>query len=96
MPEADTILLDNDVYIIPDILCNAGGVTVSYFEWVQGGMGFFWSEKEIDERLSRLIKEAFHRVRHFADDCGIPNRIAAIAVGIARVDRTMRWRGLYA
>ncbi len=55
-----------------------------------------WSEQEIDERLSRLIKEAFYKVRHFSHERGVPNRIAALAVGIARVDRTMRWRGLYA
>lgn len=96
MPEADPILLANGVYIIPDVLCNAGGVTVSYFEWVQGGMHFFWSEAEIDERLSKLMKSAFHRVRNFADQRGIPNRMAALCLGIDRVDQVMRRRGLYA
>ncbi|MEP0842205.1 MAG: Glu/Leu/Phe/Val dehydrogenase [Phycisphaerae bacterium] len=96
MPEADAILLDNGVHIIPDILCNAGGVTVSYFEWVQGGMHFFWSESEIDERLSKLMKSAYHRVRQFARERHIPDRMAALCIGIARVDDVMRRRGLYA
>lgn len=96
MPEADSILLANGVHIIPDILCNAGGVTVSYFEWVQGGMHFFWSEAEIDERLSKLMKTAYHRVRQFAGRRNIPNRMAALSIGIARVDDVMRRRGLYA
>lgn len=96
MPEADPILLEKDVFIIPDVLCNAGGVTVSYFEWVQGGMHFFWSEAEIDERLSKLMKDAIRRVRQFATSRKVPNRMAALCIGIARVDHVMRRRGLYA
>ena len=96
MPEADPILLNNGVFVIPDVLCNAGGVTVSYFEWVQGGMHFFWSEAEIDERLSKLMRDAFHRVREFARSRNVSNRMAALCIGIARVDRVMRRRGLYA
>ena len=96
MPDADAILLDNNVHIIPDVLCNAGGVTVSYLEWVQGGMQFFWSAEEIDERLSRLIRSAYQEVHAFAKQRGVPNRFAALCLGIARVDCTMRRRGLYA
>lgn len=96
MPEADAVLLERGIRIIPDILCNAGGVTVSYFEWVQGGMHFFWSEAEIDERLSRMIKSAYHRVRQFTTAHGVPDRMAALCLGIARVDHVMRRRGLYA
>lgn len=96
LPEADPILQANGIYLIPDILCNAGGVTVSYFEWVQGGMHFFWSEAEIDERLSKLMKAAFHRVRQFAKERSMSHRMAALCIGIARVDHVMRRRGLYA
>ncbi|GMU23035.1 MAG: glutamate dehydrogenase [Phycisphaerae bacterium] len=96
MPEADPILRKNNVFTIPDVLCNAGGVTVSYFEWVQSGMSFFWSEAEIDERLSKLMKGAFHRTRQFASSRGVPMRMAALCLGISRVDETMRRRGLYA
>jgi glutamate dehydrogenase (NAD(P)+) len=96
LPEADPILAANGVHIIPDILCNAGGVTVSYFEWVQGGMHFFWSEAEIDTRLSNLMKDAYARVREFAKARAVPTRMAALCLGIARVDHVMRRRGLYA
>ncbi len=96
LPEADPILVANGVHVIPDILCNAGGVTVSYFEWVQGGMHFFWSEAEIDSRLSNLMKDAYARVREFARTRNVPPRMAALCLGIARVDHVMRRRGLYA
>lgn len=96
MPDADPILAASGVQVLPDILCNAGGVTVSYFEWVQGGMNFFWSEAEIDTRLSNLIKGAYARVRQFAKTRGVPDRLAAMCIGIARVDDVMRRRGLYA
>jgi glutamate dehydrogenase (NAD(P)+) len=94
--EADPILIDNGVYIIPDIVCNAGGVIVSYFEWVQGGMNFFWREEEIDSRLQHVLRDGFLRVRSFARNANVPMRIAAMCVGISRIDRTMRLRGLYA
>lgn len=96
MPDADPILKDNGVYIIPDFVCNAGGVIVSYFEWVQGGMNFFWSEEEIDKRLTDLILGGYRRARDFSRQRNVPFRTAALCVAISKVDRTMRWRGLYA
>lgn len=96
MPEADTVLAEQGVFILPDIICNAGGVTVSYFEWVQGGMNFFWSEEEIDKRLQDIIRGGYRRSYEFAEQRKVPFRIAALCVAIAKVDRTMRWRGLYA
>ncbi|MGE0482275.1 MAG: Glu/Leu/Phe/Val dehydrogenase [Phycisphaerae bacterium] len=96
MPEADPVLADNGVHVVPDIVCNAGGVTVSYFEWVQGGMLFFWDEDEIDTRLQRIIRGGYQRARQFARERKISMRIAALCVGIGRVDRAMRLRGLYA
>ncbi len=94
--DAEPILLANGVHVIPDILCNAGGVTVSYFEWVQGGMHFFWSADDIDQRLHKLMSKAYQSVREFAKTRGVTNRQAALCIGIARVDLTMRRRGLYA
>jgi glutamate dehydrogenase (NAD(P)+) len=96
MPDADRTLLENGTLIIPDILCNAGGVTVSYLEWVQGGIHFFWSAEAIDRRLRGLMKRTYHTVRGFSRDRGLSNRMAALCLGITRVDATMRSRGLYA
>ena len=62
-PEADLILADSDIFIIPDVLCNAGGVTVSYFEWVQDMQQFFWSEEQVNQKLEELMLKAFYRVR---------------------------------
>lgn len=96
MVEADEILLSKGVFTIPDILCNAGGVTVSYFEWVQGGMHFFWSEEEIDARLNRLLREAFRRMMDEVEHLGVPPRSASLALAIKQVDQVMRSRGLFA
>jgi glutamate dehydrogenase (NAD(P)+) len=95
-PEADTFLERDGVFVLPDILCNGGGVVVSYFEWVQGGMHFFWTADEIDTRLHNIMKNAFADVRRFATERGVSNRMAAMCIGISRVDQTMRQRGLYA
>lgn len=95
-PEADEILLKNGVYVIPDIVCNAGGVIVSYFEWVQNGMNFFWSADEIDQRLSRIIRGGYRASATFAKQRSVPMRISSLCVGIDRVDKSMRLRGLYA
>src|SRR6185295_13542873 len=61
-PQADDILLEKGIFVIPDVLCNAGGVTASYFEWVQGLQSFFWTEDEVNERLDQIMTKAFHEV----------------------------------
>jgi glutamate dehydrogenase (NAD(P)+) len=94
-PEADAILADSDVFIIPDILCNAGGVTVSYFEWVQDMQQFFWSEKEVNEKLETLMLKAFHRVRDLARERELSMRMAALTLGIQKVAREKLRRGLF-
>ena len=96
MPDADPILREKGVHVIPDILCNIGGVTVSYFEWVQGGMHMFWPADEIDRRLHTMMKDAYQRVRTFASERKVSYRMAALCIGISAVDVTMRRRGLYA
>jgi glutamate dehydrogenase (NAD(P)+) len=96
LPEADPVLADNDVEVIPDLLCNAGGVTVSYFEWVQGGINMIWSATEIESRLYETMTDAFGRVCQFARTRGVSKRMAALCLGISNVDRTMARRGLYA
>lgn len=93
--EADPILLDKGIFIIPDILCNAGGVTVSYFEWVQGGMHFFWSAEEIDSRLSQQLRRAFGRMVEEMKRMNISTREATLTLAIRRVDEVMRSRGLF-
>ena len=67
-PEADEILADSDIFVIPDVLCNAGGVTVSYFEWVQDIQQFFWSEEQVNQKLEELMLKAFHQVRELAKE----------------------------
>jgi glutamate dehydrogenase (NAD(P)+) len=94
-PEADRILEDKGVFIIPDILCNAGGVTVSYFEWVQSLQFFFWSDEEINERLERIMVNSFHAVMAEAENRKIERRVAAQALGIARVAKATELRGIY-
>lgn len=94
-PEADTILENKGVFIIPDILCNAGGVTSSYFEWVQDLQSFFWTENEIDDRLERILVDAFHDVMKEADQRKVGRRIAAQCLGINRVAEATKARGIY-
>jgi len=93
---ADEILLQKDVFVIPDILANAGGVTVSYFEWVQDRQGFFWRESEVNERLQDFIEQAFDGVVDAAENFKVRNRIGAYIVAIERVAKALKLRGIYA
>ena len=94
-PEADTILFDKGVFIIPDILCNAGGVTVSYFEWAQDESHVFWDETEVYARLEKIMKSSFDSVIKIHRDRKVNTRIAANMLGIGRVGEATRLRGLY-
>jgi len=93
---ADSIVQAKDIFIIPDILANAGGVTVSYFEWVQDRQGFFWRESEVNERLKDVMERSFDEVVHYAETHQVNNRIAAYIVAIDRVARALKLRGFYA
>jgi glutamate dehydrogenase (NAD(P)+) len=92
-PEADVILHERGVYVIPDFLCNAGGVTVSYFEQVQNAYDFYWEEGEVHERLDAKMTAAFHAVHKAAQSYGVHNRMGAYIVSVARVAEAMKLRG---
>jgi glutamate dehydrogenase (NAD(P)+) len=94
--QADPILEKSGIFIIPDILANAGGVTVSYFEWVQDRQGFFWRESEVNERLQDVMEQSFDEVIRYAETHGVNNRIAAYILAIDRVARALKLRGFYA
>jgi glutamate dehydrogenase (NAD(P)+) len=94
-PEADQILREKDVFIIPDILCNAGGVTVSYFEWVQDLQSFFWGEDEINERLRQIMVRSFNQILRVAHEKNIDMRTAAQVLAIHRVAEAVQLRGIY-
>jgi glutamate dehydrogenase (NAD(P)+) len=94
-PEADSILYDQGVFVLPDILASAGGVTVSYFEWVQGLQEFFWSEREVNAQLERVMRRAFQSVLNVAETRSIPMRTAASLIGIQRVADAVSTRGIY-
>jgi glutamate dehydrogenase (NAD(P)+) len=95
-PVADEILGGNGVFVIPDILANAGGVTVSYFEWVQDRQGFFWNEELVNSRLEELMVSNFGQVVSYAAKHGVHNRIAAYMLAIDRVAFAIKLRGIYA
>jgi glutamate dehydrogenase (NAD(P)+) len=94
-PKADDILHDKGVLIVPDVIANAGGVTVSYFEWVQDFSSFFWTEDEINQRLTRIMREAFTAVWQLAEEKKVSLRTAAFIVACTRVLQARELRGLY-
>jgi glutamate dehydrogenase (NAD(P)+) len=95
-PLADQILEDKKVFVIPDILANAGGVTVSYFEWVQDRQGFFWTEKAVNEQLEQIMVNSFASIVGYADQHRVNNRTAAYMVALDRVAAAIKLRGIYA
>ena len=94
-PEADAILHDRGVFLIPDILCNAGGVTVSYFEWVQDMQSFFWTEQRINQSLKEIMDQSFEAVHAMSHRHEVDMRTAAYMVAVARVAEATTLRGLY-
>jgi glutamate dehydrogenase (NAD(P)+) len=94
-PEADAILYDRGIFVIPDILCNAGGVTVSYFEWVQDMQSFFWTEERINQSLKEIMDRAFEAVHTMSHRHSVDMRTAAYMVAVARVAEATTLRGLY-
>ena len=94
--EADAVLKEKGVFLIPDVLANAGGVVVSYFEWVQDLQNFFWTEEEVNKKLREILVKAFHQVLNMSQKQQVDMRLAALMIGIDRVARAMLWRGLYA
>jgi glutamate dehydrogenase (NAD(P)+) len=94
--QADSILAEKNVFVIPDILANAGGVTVSYFEWVQDRQGYFWNEKLVNERLEEIMVNSFGDVIGYAEKHAVNNRTAAYILALDRVALAIRRRGLYA
>jgi glutamate dehydrogenase (NAD(P)+) len=93
---ADQILADKRVFVIPDILANAGGVTVSYFEWVQDRQGFFWNEQMVNTQLEEIMVESFDAVVEYAGKHSVNNRTAAYMLALDRVALAIKLRGIYA
>lgn len=93
--EADDALRKSEVFVIPDILCNSGGVIVSYFEWVQDLQNFFWTEAEVNDRLYRILEQTFSQVMQFAKREKLYHRDAALAIGIKKVADAKKVRGLF-
>jgi len=95
-PLADEVLAEKGVFVIPDILANAGGVTVSYFEWVQDRQGYFWNERLVNERLEEIMTESFDAVVRYAETHNVNNRTAANMLALDRVAYAIKLRGIYA
>lgn len=94
-PEADAILADSNIFIIPDVLCNAGGVTVSYFEWVQDIQQFLWSEEQVNQKLQELMLRAFHQVYNLSRERRLQMRTAALSLGVQKIAKEKMRRGLF-
>jgi glutamate dehydrogenase (NAD(P)+) len=92
---ADDVLSDRGVLVVPDVICNAGGVTVSYFEWVQDFSSYFWSDVEIDARLDTILTDALRKIWNEADHRAISLRTATFAVACERILKARQERGLY-
>lgn len=95
-PQADEILRQRGVFVVPDILANAGGVVVSYFEWVQDRYGYFWREDQVRTRLEEKMRQAFHDVLELSTQLGVDLRTGAYCLGVQRIVEARRLRGLYA
>ena len=96
-PDADLVINQrrDEIFVIPDILCNAGGVIVSYFEWVQDLQQLFWTEPEVRDRLNRILERSFQSVMHRSDRDKVPTRVAAMAIGVEKVQKAKKTRGLF-
>jgi glutamate dehydrogenase (NAD(P)+) len=92
---ADEILAEKHVFVVPDILANAGGVTASYFEWVQDRQGYFWKENLVNERMENILRDSFDDVIRYSEAHNVNNRIAAYMLAIDRVAYTIKQRGIY-
>ena len=95
LPEADDILAERGILVVPDVICNAGGVTVSYFEWVQDFNSYFWTEEEINQRLDQILITSLNKIWDTADRHRISLRTATFAVACERILMVRRDRGLY-
>ena len=93
---ADEVFNEKKIFVMPDILANAGGVTVSYFEWVQDRQGYFWKESVVNEQLEHIMVSSFEDVVNMAEQHKVSNRIGAYMLAIDRVAYTIRQRGIYA
>jgi glutamate dehydrogenase (NAD(P)+) len=94
-PEGDAILLDKGVFLVPDVLANAGGVTVSYFEWVQDLQQFFWDEGEINKRLDRIMRESFQHVLSVRESHSVDMRLSAYILAVQTVAQASDARSIY-
>jgi len=94
-PEADRVFDQKGIFLIPDILCNAGGVTVSYFEWVQDENHLFWDENDVNAKLEKIMTRSFNDVFKIHVDHKVNMRLAANMLGVGRVAEACRVRGLY-
>jgi glutamate dehydrogenase (NAD(P)+) len=94
-PEADKILKQNKIFVIPDVLANAGGVTVSYFEWVQGNLSYFWTKREVNLKLRDIMEKAFYETYKFSNEHKVDMRTAASMLAVSRVAEATSLRGIY-